>query len=126
GGEEEEVGAGLVVVLDVAPARFGIDGVEALLEDDEGDVALPVGGLVESDEQCGDEGRVMAGQAVGDEVLAAGGEVAAGALGFLAQKKFGQSGVGIHVRGVSAESGVGDLAVKSAGETGVNDQDDVL
>src|ERR1039458_8608212 len=77
GGEEEEVGAGIVVVLDVAPARLWVDGVEALLDVVEGNVALAVGSLVEGDEEGGDERGVVAGKAVGDEVLAAGGEVAA-------------------------------------------------
>ena len=126
GGEEEEVGAGVVVVLDVAPAGFGVDGVEALLDVVEGDVALAVGGLVERDEEGGDEGRVVAGEAVGDEVLAAGGDVAAGALGLLAGEEFGEGGVGVGVGGsVAAEAAVGDFAVEGAGEAGVEDEDDV-
>jgi len=98
GGEEKEVGAGVVIVLDVTPARFGVDGVEALLDVVEGEVAFAVGGLVEGDEEGGDEWRVVAGKAVGDEVLAAGGDVAAGALGLLAGKELGKGGVGVGVR----------------------------
>jgi hypothetical protein len=43
--------------MDVAPAAFGVDGVEALLDVVEGEIAFAVGGVVEGDEEGGDEGE---------------------------------------------------------------------
>src|ERR1019366_1182088 len=126
GGEQEEVGSGIIVVLDVSPAGLWLHSVKALLDVVEGDVALAVGGQVEGAEEGGDEGRVVAGEAVGDEVLAAGGDVAAGALRLLAGEEFGEGGVGVGVGGcVAAQAAVGDLTIECAGEAGIEHEDDV-